>query len=154
MKRKVSNLQEKKTPIDGVLVVRHTVPSIPQLELKSEKPKKINPELPIQILDPAEAIQELGLLQHKLNFVSTFTIAKNLLNLLDSLMDNIQKALLQWVESNVTFERREKYTLRARSVSLSLQSEKLIVKWSFEDEDLAIRVLSIINRYKFIEIRV
>ncbi|KAL6051630.1 Integrator complex subunit 11 [Balamuthia mandrillaris] len=96
----------------------------------------------IKILDPSEAIQELGLTEHKLKFTSTTRIPDALDKA--SLLDELYSAFSKWMEPVVS---RDLRCIKIRSLSVTIRENvNLVTSWLYEDEDVATHVLMIIGK--------
>jgi hypothetical protein len=113
-----------KTPINGILV------------MDQQDPQNI------QLLEPEEAIEQLGLPYHTLKFSSMLPIPKA--TLADPLLDLVYADLAQWTEPELS---RDARCVRLRSLRISIQSgTHLFCTWSYEDEDLASHALAMIGQ--------
>lgn len=116
-----------------------------------------------RFLAPHEAAAELGLRQHKLKFSSVRNIPAGTRYTPESTTEMLYNALVKYLPDE-NIERPQRYTIQFRSIGIFQQQQqpssqplhtdtteshqtrsKLVISWSLEDDNMAERVLSIVD---------
>jgi len=131
----------EKNPIHGVLVMKQKQESVS-----------------LSLLHPFEAIDDLGLAEHKLKFTSSTIIPTEVLDPTSnslSLLNKLYSALSEWLEEPVALS-RDVRSILIRSVLLTIKDNNLVASWSYQDEEIATHTLStckkILENFKTLDV--
>eukprot|EP01118_Nematostelium_gracile_P013732 TRINITY_DN521_c0_g1_i2.p1 TRINITY_DN521_c0_g1~~TRINITY_DN521_c0_g1_i2.p1 ORF type:complete len:521 (+),score=108.64 TRINITY_DN521_c0_g1_i2:319-1881(+) len=96
----------------------------------------------LQLHPPNVALETLGLPPHHLRFSSSFGISSPQFSL-----DQLHSQLCKWIQSDPILLSRDVRSIIVRSITVTTTSEMdLQITWSYEDEELATHLLSIIKQ--------